>query len=62
MLNALKYQYTNGMVEGKNNKIKVIKRISFGYSNFRNFRLRILLMEKYKGSIHNTSFVMDAAA
>ena len=46
ILNTLKFQYTNGMVEGKNNKIKVIKRLSFGYANFRNFRLRILLMER----------------
>ena len=27
VLNSLKYDYTNAMVEGKNNKIKVIKRV-----------------------------------
>ncbi len=36
VLNSLKYDYTNAMVEGKNNKIKVIKipktPISVGYS------------------------------
>lgn len=33
--------YTNGFIEGLNNKIKVIKRVSFGYRNFSNFRSRI---------------------
>lgn len=32
---------TNGFIEGINNKIKVIKRVSFGYRNFDNFRTRI---------------------
>ena len=33
---------SNGYTEGLNNKIKVIKRIGFGYKNFEFFRLRIL--------------------
>lgn len=32
----------NGYIEGINNKIKVIKRISYGYSNFPHFRNRIM--------------------
>ena len=32
--NTLKYDYTNGVIEGINNKIKVIKRIAFGYKSF----------------------------
>lgn len=32
----------NGYIEGLNNKIKVIKRISFGYSNFTHFRNRLM--------------------
>lgn len=32
----------NGYIEGINNKIKVIKRISYGYSNFSHFRNRIM--------------------
>ena len=32
----------NGYIEGINNHIKVIKRISYGYRNFRNFRNRIM--------------------
>ena len=43
ILNALKYQYTNGVTEGFNNKIKVLKRNSYGIINFRRFRTRILL-------------------
>ena len=35
-------RYTNGYTEGVNNKIKVIKRIAFGYKNFDFFRRRIL--------------------
>ncbi|MDU3614646.1 MAG: transposase, partial [Enterococcus avium] len=31
----------NGVTEGLNNKIKLIKRIAFGYRNFYNFRARI---------------------
>ena len=40
--NAFKYGYTNGPTEGFNNKIKVLKRISFGLKNFHRFRNRIL--------------------
>ena len=35
-------RYTNGFTEGTNNKIKVIKRVGFGYKNFKFFRKRIL--------------------
>lgn len=42
--NALIYPYSNGVVEGTNNLIKVIKRIAFGYRNYDNFRARILLI------------------
>ncbi|GAA3175241.1 ISL3 family transposase [Fructilactobacillus sanfranciscensis] len=44
IINSFKYQnYTNGPVEGTNNKIKVIKRTAYGFRNFFNFRARILL-------------------
>jgi len=65
VVNSLKYDYTNAMVEGKNNKIKVIKRVSYGYRSFRNFKARIMLMERYKiqkGNIHSYKFAIDAAA
>jgi transposase len=34
---------TNGVVEGINNKFKLIKRLGYGFSNFDNFKLRSLL-------------------
>ena len=39
---AFETGYTNGFTEGCNNKIKVIKRISFGVRNFARFKKRIL--------------------
>ena len=33
---------TNGPLEGINNKIKLIKRVSFGYRNYDNLRNRII--------------------
>ena len=42
--NALAVPYSNGPIEGYNNKIKTLKRIGFGYRNFKNFKARILLM------------------
>ena len=41
---------SNGFTEGLNNKIKVIKRVGFGYKNFEFFRLRILYILKSKNS------------
>ncbi len=43
ILNSLSYTYSNGVIEGMNNKIKVIKRVSYGYRNFIHFRNRILI-------------------
>ncbi len=44
ILNAFKYSHiTNGPTEGFNNKIKVLKRTSYGIRNFSRFRTRILL-------------------
>ena len=42
ILNYFDYRITNGFVEGKNNRIKTIKRMAYGYRNVNNFRLRIL--------------------
>lgn len=38
------HKLSNAFIEGTNNKIKVIKRVSFGYRSFINFRKRILLI------------------
>ena len=42
--NSLEVPYSNGPMEGFNNKIKTLKRISFGFRNFTHFKARILLM------------------
>ena len=44
--NSLETTYSNGPTEGFNNKIKVLKRISFGFRNFTNFKARILLLNR----------------
>ena len=41
--NSWKYGKSNGLSEGLNNKIKVLKRIAFGLHSFEAFRKRILL-------------------
>lgn len=45
ILNSFKYTYTNSATEGKNNKIKVIKRISYGFRNLVNFINRIKIRD-----------------
>jgi len=39
---------TSGVVEGINNKLKLIKRSAYGFRNFDNFRLRCLLTWRFK--------------
>ena len=46
--NALKLSFSNGITEGINNYIKVLKRVAFGYKSFFNFRNRILIARKLK--------------
>ena len=38
---------TNGIVEGINNKLKLLKRCGFGFRNFHNFELRALLFRHF---------------
>lgn len=47
--NTWKSGYTNGVAEGLNNKIKILKRISYGLRSFENLRKRLLLV---CGTIH----------
>ena len=42
ILNSMDIPWTNGYIEGCNNKTKVLKRVTFGMRNFSNFRKRIL--------------------
>ena len=43
--NTFKYNINNGIIEGTNNLIKVIKRIAFGYKRFDHFISRIFLLK-----------------
>ncbi|WP_337799016.1 transposase, partial [Acidaminococcus timonensis] len=47
-LEGLSQAYSNGFTEGMNNKIKVLKRVAFGFRNFERFRSRILLLSMVK--------------
>ena len=42
ILNSMDVPWSNGFIEGCNNKTKALKRVCFGMRNFRNFRNRIL--------------------
>ncbi|WP_431188834.1 transposase [Furfurilactobacillus milii] len=47
--NTLRHKdYSNGPLEGTNNRIEVLKRSRCGYTRFKNFRLRILVMLRTK--------------
>ena len=46
IVNSFYVPYNNGVIEGTNNKIKVLKRNSYGCKNFNNFKTRILLCTK----------------
>ena len=42
--NSLEVPYSNGPIEGTNNKIKALKRTTFGMPKFINFKARIMLL------------------
>ena len=46
IVNSLAVPYSNGPTEGFNNKIKVLKRVSFGMKNFTNSKARIMLLNR----------------
>ena len=52
LTNTFLLPYSNGYTEGTNNKIKVLKRISYGLRHFGSFRVRILLLSKKNGTNH----------
>lgn len=59
ILNYFDHRVPNGFVGGKNNRIKVIKRMAYAYRNTDNLRRRILLTNnetaantKISGSFH----------
>ncbi|ANW97693.1 transposase [Thermoclostridium stercorarium subsp. thermolacticum DSM 2910] len=46
--NAIKYEYSNGLVEGNINKLKVIKRVMYGRCSFETLRTKTLRLEKMR--------------
>lgn len=42
--NTLELPYSNGVMERNNNTCKLIKRVAFGFRNFKNFKSRIMIM------------------
>jgi transposase len=46
ILNYFTWPYTNGFVEGKNNRIKAIKRRGYGYRNRDNLRQQVFLSNR----------------
>ena len=47
MINAIILPYSNGLAEGKINKLKLIKRIMYGRCNFDTLRVKVLLLENH---------------
>jgi hypothetical protein len=45
VFNAIKFDYSNGLAEGKVNKLKLIKRIMYGRCQFSTLRQKVLLIE-----------------
>ncbi|WP_445954578.1 transposase [Ureibacillus sp. FSL E2-3493] len=43
ILNSLSFGYSNGFLEGINNKSKVLKRNAYGFRSYEHFKAKILL-------------------
>jgi len=43
--NSIRYEYNNGLAEGKVNKLKLIKRVMYGRCSFSLFRNKVLMLE-----------------
>ena len=59
IINSFIYGFSNGPIEGSNNKIKAIKRTAYGFRSFKNFRLRILI--SFKNSVYSMNYKQKAA-
>ena len=59
MQNSWKYGKSNSICEGFNNKVKVLKRVSFGLHSFQNFRKRILLTSRRSKLMNDKSTVFE---
>ena len=54
ILNSLKYEYSNGIVEGTNNLIKQIKHAACGYRKFKHLKARVMLVKGLLNPIKST--------
>ena len=54
ILNALKYEYSKGIVEETNNLIKQIKHAACGYKKFKHLKARIMLVKELLNSLKTT--------
>jgi len=54
ILNALEYEYSNGIVEGTNNLIKQIKHAACGYRKFKHLKARIMLVKGLLNPLKST--------
>lgn len=59
IINAYKYPYSNGKIEGLNNKVKVIKRNGYGYKKFSTFKN--LIMYKHNENIYKKTALSNIA-
>jgi transposase len=63
ILNYFELPYTNAKTEGTNHKIKNRKRISYGFRNMENFRIRVKLeCSKEQTAISSPDYIVDDAA
>ncbi|MGC6767575.1 transposase [Enterococcus sp. LJL51] len=60
--NAFRYSFSNGVTEGLNNKMKVIKRVVYGYRNFYHFRSRIYSIQGLIFSQHEKEKQANSSA
>lgn len=52
--NTFNYPYSNGRIEGNQNKIKVLNRVAYGYRNLGNYIDRIVLNIRHLTKSHLT--------
>ena len=54
---GLTFAFSNGQTEGFNNRIKLIKRVAFGYRNFTTFKTRIYLIINHQITVKEKSHI-----
>ena len=58
--NTLSTKYSNGIMERNNNTCKLVKRIGFGFRNFRNFKARIMIITNlFRTNKRSTEFSLS---